>query len=100
SLGSAADVELLLVDPTGREVQRVDDVALPSGVLEEAALNFNAGADGKHCLLVREITKSGGPGYGYRIDVQLGGPRVQLSCDFSALTIPQGSYQMLPIQVT
>ena len=99
-LNSAADVELIIVDPTGREIQRVDDLSLPGGALDEGALTFNVGQDGKYGLLVRELTKAAGPAFAYRVTVQPVAPQFQIVAEASAFTIPQDSYQSLPLTVT
>lgn len=94
-IGSAADLELLLFDADGREVRRVDDVEL-----EEASFAFNAGKAGPHRLQVRDMSRDGGAEFAYRIDVRSGGPQFQLLLEPSDLTIPQGTFQPLPIKVT
>lgn len=98
-LHSAADVELIVVDPTGREIQRVDDVTLPGGALDEAALTFNADKDGKFCVVVRETTGGSGAEFSYRLEVRPAGPRLQIVAEHSAFTIPQDGYQSLPLTV-
>ncbi len=99
-LNSAADVQLTLFDPGGGEVQRVDDVSLPGGAPDEAAFTFTAGKEGKHNLLVQEMSGSGGPEFTYRVEVQPLVPKIQLVAEFSSLTVPQDSYQMIPLTVT
>lgn len=99
-LQSAADIELCVVDPMGKEMQRSDDVALPGGALEEASLTFNAGNDGKYGFLVREITGANGLEFTYRVEVQPAIPRIQVTTDIAATALPLGSYQALPLSVT
>jgi hypothetical protein len=96
TIGSAADLELVLFDTDGREVRRVDDAA----DLEEGSFAFTAGKPGLHRLQVREVSRDGGPEFAYRIDVRPGGPQFQLAAEASDLTVPQGSHQTLPIKVT
>jgi hypothetical protein len=100
SLNSAADVELIVVDPTGREIQRVDDAMLPGGALDEASLTFGADKDGKFSVVVREATGGSGAELSYRLEVQPAGPRIQVVAEHSAFTIPQNGYQSLPLTVT
>jgi len=100
TIGSAADVELSIVDPTGREIQRVDDLQLPGGALDEASLTFGADRDGKYCVVVREATGGSGPDYAYRIEVQKALPRIAVLAEISAFAVPQASYQSLPLSVT
>ena len=96
TIGSAADLELVLFDADGREVRRVDDTA----DLEEGGFAFTAGKPGLHRLQVRELSRDGGPEFSYRIDVRTGGPQIQLLAEASDLTVPQGNHQVLPIKVT
>lgn len=100
ALHSAADLELILHDPTGKEIARVDDVNLPGGGLDEGTLGASAGVDGRFRLLVRDVSRSGGPGFGYRIEIQPSQPRMQITSEVSAIALPQNSYQVLPLTVT
>ncbi|HND52693.1 MAG TPA: hypothetical protein PLV92_09865, partial [Pirellulaceae bacterium] len=100
AINSAADVELIAVDATGREMQRVDDLNLPGGALDEAALTFNADKDGKYFLVVREATGASGAELSYRIDVQRVQPRITVVAEIASLAIPQDGYQSLPLTIT
>lgn len=95
AIGSAADLELVLFDADGREVRRVDDTEL-----DEGSFTFNAGKAGKHRLQVRDLTRGGGPEFAYRIDVQAGGPQIQLLAEAADITVPRGTYQPLPLKIT
>lgn len=95
SLGSPADLEFAMFDATGRELRRVDDIGL-----EEGAFDFNVGQEGQYFLMVRDVARDGGPAFAYRIEAQAGPARLQLSSDVSALTVPQKSYQPIPLVVT
>lgn len=95
TLGSAADVELVLFDSDNREVRRSDDIEL-----EEGGFAFVAGKAGLHRLQVRELSRDGGPDFTYRIDVRSGGPQFQLQAETPDVTLPRGTYQSLPIKVT
>lgn len=95
TIGSAADLELILFDADGREVRRTDDTEL-----EEGGFAFNVGKPGLHRLQVREVARDGGPEFAYRVDVRTGGPQIQLLAEASDLTVPQGTYQTLPLKVT
>lgn len=102
-MGSAADLELVLFDPDGREVRRVDDVSIRIGnqtVAQEARFPFNVGKDGLHCLMVRDLSGNGGPSFAYRIDVAETGPVLKLEADVASLTVPRESWQPVPIKVT
>lgn len=95
TIGSAADLEILVFDPDGREVRRIDDTEL-----EEARFAFNAGKAGSYRLQVRDMARDGGPEFAYRIDVRAGGPEFQMLAETTAITVPQGSYQTLPLKIT
>lgn len=94
TIGSAADLELILFDVDGREVRRVDDTEL-----EEGGFAFNAGKAGLHRLQVRELSRDGGGEFTYRIDVKSGGPQFQLQCEAPEVSIPRGSDQSVAVKV-
>ena len=98
-LQSAADLEVILLDRTGREMQRMDDVQLPGGALDEAAFNFNAGDDGLYQVQIRDLSGSGSPAHTYRIEIAPQQPRLELKSEISALSVPLRSYQRLPFTV-
>ncbi|WP_254507206.1 PPC domain-containing protein [Anatilimnocola floriformis] len=100
TIQSAADLEVILLDRTGREMQRMDDVTLPGGALEEAAFNFNVGDDGLYYIQVRDLSGSGSPAHAYRIDIAPQQPKLELKSEISALSVPLCSYQRLPFAVT
>jgi hypothetical protein len=95
TLGSAADLEIVLFDADGREVRRVDDTEL-----DEGSFAFAAGKAGPYRLQVRDVARDGGPEFAYRVDVRTGGPQIQLLAEAADLTIPQGTWQPLPLKVT
>lgn len=95
TIGSAADLELVLFDADGREVRRIDDIEL-----DEGGFAFTAGKAGAHRLQVRDLARDGGPEFAYRVDVRTGGPQIQLLSEVADLAVPQGSFQPLPLKVT
>ncbi len=95
TIGSAADLELVLFHADGREARRVDDTEL-----DEASFDFTADKAGLYRLQVRELARDGGPEFAYRIEVKDGGPRFQLLAEVADLTVPQGTYQPLSLRVT
>ncbi|MGE0609310.1 MAG: hypothetical protein AB7O62_19620 [Pirellulales bacterium] len=97
SLGSAADLEMLLYAPMNREVRRVDD---QNPTQEEGSFDFTADQDGPHHLLVRDMARDGGPGFAYRVMATAGNMRLQVAAEAEQLAIPQGSYQPLPLKIT
>ncbi|MFM9959879.1 MAG: PPC domain-containing protein [Planctomycetaceae bacterium] len=95
TIGSAADLELVLFNADGREARRVDDTEL-----DEASFDFKADKAGLYRLQVRDLSRDGGPEFAYRIDVKEGGPQFQLLAEAADLTVPQGTYQPLSLKVT
>ena len=55
-LGSPADLDVTLIDPAGKIVNRVD--TLPDGA---TSFDIQAKSKGRHLLLVRSLTGEGGP---------------------------------------
>jgi hypothetical protein len=100
TLQSAADLELILCDRTWREVQRMDDVQLPGGALEEPAFSFTANDDAMFYLQIRDLSGNGSPAHAYRIEVIPSEPKLVLTSEISALSVPLRSYQRLPLTVT
>lgn len=101
-IGSPADLELILFGPDGREVRRLDDASYVHNkvaVSIEARTIFAAGQDGFHTLMVRDLTGGGGPAFAYRIDISETVPSMKLTADVSRLTVPQKSWQPVPIKV-
>lgn len=94
-LDSAADVEVAMLTTDGKDMQRIDDV-----LQDEASFLTNIGKDGKYFLLVHDVTRGGGPGYTYRIEVRPVAPKLELNADIADLTIPQGEYQSMPLLLT
>jgi hypothetical protein len=94
-LGSPADLEVSLIGPDGKSINRLD--TLPEGV---ATFEIQARAKGRHALLVRSLTGEGGPEYVYRITIASREPAMRLVADASGLAIPRGSHQPLPLSLT
>jgi len=95
SLGSPADVELVLLDPTGKEVKRADD----SG-FDDAKFDFPVRTDGAHTLVVNDVISAGGPEHIYQIAVRLREARLVLNSGVTRLAIPQGTRQPLPLTLS
>jgi hypothetical protein len=95
ALNSAADLELLLTDAAGKELQRVQNAGQ-----DEVVLEFKAGNTAAYGLAVRDLARDGGPAFAFRLDVQTGQPRVEVTADVEGLTIPRGSYQPVPLSVS
>jgi len=94
TIGSPADIELILLDPKGKEVTRADD----SG-LDEARMNITPGVDGEHTLVVRELVNWGGPEFAYAIRFAPRAPAITLSSGITRVALPQGTRQPLPLSL-
>ncbi len=94
SLNSPADAEIIVLDRTGREQRRTgdSDVELP--------FDTTAPNDGEYRLVVRDRQHDGGPDFAVRLSVRNDPFPPKLIADVEGLTIPQGSYQPVPILVT
>ena len=92
-LNSPAELELILIDRTGRELKRSVERR------DEALLDFTAGAPGVYGLLVRNQLRDGGNSFAYRITVKNGPFPPDMTADAEGLTVPQGSYQAVPIDI-
>ena len=93
-LNSPADLEVLLTDRTGRELRRTGETK------DEVNFDFAAGNAGEYGLIVRDALRDGGPAFAYRVEVRNDPFPPRLSADVEGLTVPQGSYQTVPIAVT
>jgi hypothetical protein len=95
SLQSPADLELAILDAKGAELRTANDPGR-----DEVALDFSAPAAGPFYLKVRDLARDGGRAFAYRIEVRAPQPTFTVTADVEGLTVPQGSYQSLPLVVT
>ena len=93
ALNSPLDVDLALTSHSGRELRRA------TVNRNEIQLDFTAPAAGEYGLVVRDELRDGGPAHVYCLEVrdQPFPPTVQ--AEVEGLTIPQGSYQSVPLVV-
>ena len=96
SFNSAADPEVVITDSLGRELKRAAD----PGQEEPVQFDFTAPTDGPYAVVVRDATRDGGAAFAYRVEVRPSGPRVQALAEVEGLTVPQGSWQPVPITLT
>jgi hypothetical protein len=102
-LGSPADLELVLVDKTGREHRRIDDATIKrrrQTIRVDSRFSFSTRTDGEFDLQVRDMAHGGGPAFSYRVQVEPNEPKLELEAEIARATIPQGNYQPVPIIVT
>ena len=93
SLNSPVDLDVVLVDKVGREQRRANEVK------DEITFDFTAQNAGTYGIMVRDQLRDGGPAFAYRITVVDGLLPPGLSAEVEGLTIPQGTYQPIPITV-
>lgn len=94
ALNSPADPEVFVLDRTGRELRRTGDADV------ETPFDFTAPADGEYRLAVRDKQRDGGPDFAFRLTVRNDPFPPKLAAEVEGLTVPQGSYQPVPILVT
>jgi hypothetical protein len=94
SLNSPADAEVVVLDRTGREQRRTGDSDL------ELPFDYTAPNDGEYRLVLRDRQHDGGPDFTVRLTVRSDPFPPKLVADVEGLTVPQGSYQPVPILVT
>lgn len=97
-LGSPLDAVLLVLDDTGKEVARGDD--LPGGS-PDCELKFTAAKDGKYTVVVQErFASRGGPAFAYRLRCTEPAGDFQLDMTVDSLAVDIGSTKKLPINIT
>lgn len=96
SLNSPVDLELAIVDKTGREQRRAGE---NNQTREEASFDFTAPNTDSYALLVRDVLRDGSAAHAYRIAVRHTPFPPQLTAEAEGLTVPQGSHQPIPITV-
>jgi hypothetical protein len=94
ALNSPLDAELLVLDRTGRELRRTGDADF------ETPFDFTAPADGEYQIAVRDKQRDGGPDFAFRVSVRSNPFPPKLTAEVEGLTVPRGSYQVVPILVT
>lgn len=93
--GSAADLELTLFGPDGKQLKSIDDVGF-----EDAQFDYSAQADGRYTLQVVEVVRKHGPAYVYRVEVKQRQPSITLTSEIGRLAIPQGTWQPLLLKLS
>lgn len=95
SLNSPADLEVSVTDRTGREQRRSNESR--DG---DVTLDFTANAPGEYGIVVRDVLRDGGDSHAFCLRVRGDPFPPALTADVEGLTVPQGSYQPVPILVT
>lgn len=96
SLNSPVDLEVALLDKSGKEVRRGSEAR----GTDEVTLEFVAGAAGEYQLAVRDALREGGDDAVYRLLARNDPFPPQLLAEAEGLAVPRGDHQILPITVT
>lgn len=97
-LGSPLDAVLLILDDSGKEVARGDD--LPSGS-PDCEVKFTAAKEGTYTALVQErFASRGGPDFAYRLRCTKPTADFQLDMTVDAVAVDIGSTKKLPVNIT
>ncbi len=96
SLNSPIDLDFVLTDRTGRDLRRPNESRDGS----EPSLDFTAGTPGEYGLIVRDVLRDGSDSHAYQLIVRGTPFPPTLTAEVEGLTIPQGSYQPIPILIT
>jgi len=94
ALNSPAELELAVTDRLGRELARAAEQN------DEVTLNFTAPATGDYGVAVRDALSDGGDAFAYRVTARRDPFPPTVTAEVEGLTVPQGSYQPVPIVVT
>lgn len=93
-LNSPADLEVTIVDRTGREQRRSQETR--DG---EIALDFTAPNAGVYGIAVRDTLRDGSDAHAYRITVRDKPFAPAVTAEVEGLSVPQGNYQIVPLVV-
>lgn len=94
ALNSPADLELALVDRTGRELRRGQESR--DG---EHSLEFTAPSAGLYGLTARDTLRDGSEAHTYRVVVRDKPFPPTVTAEVEGLTVPRGNYQVVPLVV-
>lgn len=95
TLGFELDPVLELLDGTGKQLVRVDDI----GESRDAELTHAAPGDGEYQLVVSDLHAAAGERFVYRLMVQRGVPDFGLSFDAHQLVLAVGATVELPVNI-
>jgi hypothetical protein len=94
ALNSPAELEVTILDRAGRELRRAQETR--DG---ELTLDFTATAAGVYGIAVRDTLRDASPAHTYRIAVRSTPFPPTITAEVEGLTVPQGSYQIVPLVV-
>jgi quinohemoprotein amine dehydrogenase alpha subunit-like protein len=89
-LGSPLDAYLALYNDKGVELATNDDADANNRLNRDARLEFTCKEAGDYSLAIRDLSRLGGPDYGYRLTIRKPAPSFSLSFDTDRPIIERG----------
>jgi hypothetical protein len=96
-LGSPLDTHLTLYDGKGSELASNDDADPNDRLNRDARLEFTFKEAGDYSLALRDLSRLGGPDYGYRLTIRRAAPSFSLSFDTDRPIVERGGAGTLKI---
>jgi hypothetical protein len=96
-LGSPLDTHLTLYDSKGNELASNDDADPGNRLNRDARLEFSFLESGDYSLAIRDLSRLGGPDYGYRLTIRKPTPSFNLSFDTDRPVVERGGAGALKI---
>jgi hypothetical protein len=96
-LGSPLDARLTLYDAKGSELASNDDADPNNRLNRDARLEFSFMDAGEYSLAIRDLSRLGGPDYGYRLTIRKPAPSFTLSFDTDRPVVERGGGGALKI---
>jgi hypothetical protein len=93
-LNSPADLELTVIDRTGREQRRAQE-----GRDGEITVDFTAPNAGTYGIAVRDTLRDASDSHAYCITVRDKPFPPSITADVEGLTVPRGNYQIVPLAI-
>jgi hypothetical protein len=89
-LGSPLDARLTLYNAKGSELASNDDADPNNRLNRDARLEFSFMDAGDYSLVIRDLSRLGGPDYGYRLTIRKPAPSFSLSFDTDRPIVERG----------
>ena len=96
-LGSPLDTHLALYNGKGNELASNDDADPNNRLNRDARLEFSFLEAGDYSLAIRDLSRLGGPDYGYRLTIRKPAPSFSLSFDTDRPIVERGGAGALKI---
>ncbi|MFN0087037.1 MAG: hypothetical protein ACKVX9_16725 [Blastocatellia bacterium] len=96
-LGSPLDAHLTLYNDKGGELANNDDADPGNRLNRDARLEFSFKEAGDYSLAIRDLSRLGGPDYGYRLTIRKPAPGFSLSFDTDRPIVERGGAGTLKI---